>query len=112
MQDVIFREEYNRFSEKWGFLAIFPETEASVGRAECVSFIIEDDGRATWEPFGEADLDYLLSKKIVHKDDDRIPQLKELIEKHIGDEVNVVERITEKHRQIQKQYRDYLYRNG
>ena len=34
MQKVIFREEYDKYTEEWGFLAIFPEDEANRGAIE------------------------------------------------------------------------------
>lgn len=92
MQKVIFREEYDKYTEEWGFLAIFPEDEANRGRVCVIPFKIRD-GKPWYEAYGEADIDYVLSKKIIHKNDERIPELVEAIEKRIEDTVQVVEKM-------------------
>ena len=92
MQKVIFREEYDKYTEEWGFLAIFPEDEANRGRVGVIPFKIRD-GKSWYEPYDEADIDYVLSKKIIHKNDERIPELVDAIEKRIEDRVQVVEKM-------------------
>lgn len=92
MQKVIFREEYDKYTNEWGFLAIFPEDEANIGCVGVIPFKIRD-GKPWYEPYGEADIDYVLSKKIIHKNDERIPELVDAIEKRIEDRVQVVEKM-------------------
>lgn len=92
MQKVIFREEYDKYTNEWGFLAIFPEDEANRGRVGVIPFKIRD-GKPWYEPCCEADIDYVLSKKIIHKNDERIPELVDAIEKRIEDRVQVVEKM-------------------
>ena len=36
MQKVIFREEYDKYTDEWGYLAIFPDDEVNRG---CVGVI-------------------------------------------------------------------------
>lgn len=93
MQKVIFREEYNKYTDEWGFLAIFPEDEANLGRVVILPFVFRGK-KAVFEPFGEGDIDYVLRKKIVHKNDERIPMLVDAVERYIDDKVQVIERIT------------------
>lgn len=92
MQKVIFREEYDKNTDEWGFLAIFPEDEANLGRVGVIPFKIRN-GKPWYEPYGEADINYVLKKQIIHKDDERIPELVEAIERRIDDRVQVVEKI-------------------
>lgn len=92
MEKVIFREEFNPYTETDGFLAIFPNDEANLGRVGTIGFYFIDK-RPVFEPYGEADINYVLGKKIIHKNDDRIPMLVEAIENHIGDKVQVVEKM-------------------
>ena len=92
MQKVIFREEYDKYTDEWGYLAIFPDDEANRGRVVVIPFKIRDN-RPWFEPYCEADINYVLSKKIIHKNDERVPELVEAIEKRIGDTVQVVEKI-------------------
>lgn len=92
MQKVIFREEYDKYTNEQGFLAIFPEDEANGGCVGVIPFKIRD-GKPWYEPYGEACIDYVLSKKIIHKNDERIPELVEAIEKRIEDRVQVVEKM-------------------
>ena len=92
MQKVIFREEYDKYTDEWGYLAIFPDDEVNRG---CVGVIpFKTRGTRPWyEPYTEADINYVLSKKIIHKNDERIPELVEAIEKRIEDKVQVVEKM-------------------
>lgn len=70
MERVIFREEKNPYTNETGFLALFPDDEANPGMVECVPFSFDGQGRAIFEPLGEADWGYLLGKtRIVHKRD-------------------------------------------
>ena len=92
MQKVIFREEYDKYTEEWGFLAIFPEDEANNGCVAVIPFRFRDK-RPWYEPYTEASIDYVLSKKIIHKNDERIPELVDAIEKRIEDTVQVVEKM-------------------
>lgn len=93
MQKVIFREEYDKYTEKWGFLAIFPEDEANRGRVAVIPFHFNSEERPVYEPYTEADIEYVMSKKIIHKNDERIPKLVDAIERRIEDQVQVVEKI-------------------
>ena len=93
MQKVIFREEYNKYTDEWGFLAIFPEDEANLGRVVILPFVFRGE-KAIFEPFGEGDIDYVLRKKIVHKNDERIPMLVDAVERYIDDKIQVVEKVT------------------
>ncbi len=92
MQKVIFREEVNPYTEEKGFLAIFPEDEVGMGCVGVISFTIRD-GKPWYEPYTDACIEYVLSKKIIHKNDERIPELVEAIEKRIDDRVQVVEKM-------------------
>ena len=92
MQKVIFREEFDPYTEEKGFLAIFPEDEANSGCVAVIPFRFRDK-RPWYEPYSEASIDYVLSKKIIHKNDERIPALVEAIEKRIEDQVQVVEKM-------------------
>ena len=98
MVKVIFREDYNPYTEEEGIMAIFPELSANAGRVQIVTFYIKQDftgaEKVEWEPFGEGDLDIVRSRKIIHKNDERVPHLVEILEEHIEDKVEVVERIT------------------
>ena len=99
MVKVIFREDYNPYTEEKGIMAIFPELEANDGRVQILSFYIGEDyagqERVKWEPFDEADIDIVLSHKIIHKNDERVPHLVELVEAYIEDKVQVIERMTD-----------------
>ena len=92
MQKVIFREEYDKYTDEWGYLAIFPDDEVNRGCVGVIPFKIRGD-RPWYEPYTEADINYVLSKKIIHKNDERIPELVEAIEKRIEDKVKIVEKM-------------------
>ena len=92
MQKVIFREEYDKYTDEWGYLAIFPDDDANRGRVAVIPFKIRGN-RPWFEPYCEADINYVLGKKIIHKNDERISELVEAIEKRIGDTVQVVEKM-------------------
>lgn len=93
MEKVIFREEYDRYTKEWGYIAVFPEVEANYGCIGAIPFKVRN-GNVVYEPFTEASMNYVLSKKIVHKRDARIPLLAEAIEMRIGEPVKVVEKVT------------------
>ena len=104
MQDVIFREEYNPYTKEWGFLAVFPEDPARKGYICVLPFCFRGD--TPWfESLDEADISYVLSKKIVHKNDERVPKLLEALEKYCDDTFRVVEKITDAHRRTQNEIR-------
>lgn len=92
MERVIFREEYDPYKKQWGYLAIFPDDEANPGRVGCVGF---SQGYDEWvfEPYGEADIRYVLSKKIIHKNDPRIPDLLDALESYYDTQFRVVEKM-------------------
>lgn len=91
-EKVIFRHEYNPYTKEWGYLAIFPEEKASLGRVAALPFCFNDE-RIVFEPYTEIDTNYMYSKKIVHKNDPVVPLLKSNIEKYYGTEFEVVEKI-------------------
>lgn len=92
MQKVIFREEFDKYTEELGYMAIFPEDEANVGCVGIIPFKIRN-GKPIYEPYCEADIDYVMTNKIIHKNDERIPELVEAIENRIEDRVQVIEKI-------------------
>ena len=89
---VIFREEYDPYRKDWGYLAIFPDDDANPGRVACIPFY-EGVGGWRFEPYTEADLGYILRKKIIHKNDPRIPELVAAIEQQYGTTLKVVEKM-------------------
>lgn len=91
-EKVIFREEYNPYLKQIGYLAIFPEIEASLGRVFALPFYYIN-GEPRFEPHTEIDYGYMLRKKIVHKKDVRVPRLLRDIEKYEETEFNVIEKI-------------------
>ena len=91
-EKVIFREEYNPYLKQTGYLAIFPEIEANIGRVFALPFYYIN-GVPTFEPHTEIDYSYMLRKKIIHKNDTRVTKLLRDIEKFEGNEFKVVEKI-------------------
>lgn len=92
-EKVIFREEYDPYTKSWGYLAIFPEDEANLGRVACIPFHKDRFNSWVFEPYTEADINYVLSKKIIHKNDPRIPDLVDALENQYDTNVTVVEKI-------------------
>lgn len=89
---VIFREEYDPYRKQICYLAIFPDDEAYPGRVAVIPFGYVQ-GDVFFEPYTEIDYGYMLRKKIVHKNDSRIPRLKRDIGKRYDIELEVIEKI-------------------
>lgn len=92
MKKVIFKEEYNSYTEESGYLAVFPEEQPNPGFVLTRSFVLRD-GEWHFAPPCDARIEYVKSQKTIHKDDDRIPKLIGAIEKLVGDDIEVVERL-------------------
>lgn len=95
MERVIFREEHNPYLNKLTYIAFFPDDEANAGKVGAIPFGY-NGGVTYYEPYTEIDYGYMLKKKIVHKDDVRIPRLKAAIECRYNIKVEVVEKITKR----------------
>ena len=59
---VIFRREYDKYQNQWGYLAVFPDDEARPGYVGVLPFKATDTG-FIYEPYCEASKNYVLSKK-------------------------------------------------
>lgn len=93
MEKVIFREDYDEYKDVHGYVAVLPQQPANRGRVVAIFFYFEDDGRAWFDSFDEWDINYVLSKKIVHKWDPRIPMLVEAMSNQFDMQFVVVERL-------------------
>lgn len=93
MEKVIFREDYDEYRDIHGYLALFPDDAANFGRIAGVFFWINDYGDVYFESFEEYDRSYVLSKKIIHKWDPRIPMLVDILSKQCECSFVVVEKM-------------------
>lgn len=91
MEKVIFREEQDTNGE--GFIAIFPDDLANLGRYGAVAFTFKN-GKAIFEPYMEINTLYMYEQKIIHKKDKRIPMLLEALENRYETKFKVMEKIT------------------
>ena len=92
MERVVFREEYNPYMKHITYIAFFPDDDANPGCIGAIPFGY-NGGELYYEPYTEIDYGYMLNKKIIHKNDIRIPRLRKAIENRYGIKVRVVERI-------------------
>lgn len=95
-KDVIFRREYNPYTEEWDYLAVLPNTPASFGKITVLCFreSAYNDGRYLFDSFDEADYWYLMDKtKIIHKNDPIIPELTSALSRYLECPVRVREKI-------------------
>lgn len=100
---VIFRREYDPYKKEWGYIAGFPDDPANLGRIGTLSFKVYEEyprgigvfGRYMFDCYGEASLDYFLSKKIIHKNDPIVPELLKALEEYTDgkEEFKVCEKI-------------------
>lgn len=95
---VIFRREYDSYWKNWGYIAIFPDDKANVGMVNITPFkILEDaDKTALIEPYGEARIEYVLNRKLIHKDTEEAEICKRIMERHYRTEFEIVEKMTKR----------------
>ena len=93
MERVIFKREYNPYTQEWGFLAAFPDDECNRGMIAVEPFGFNRDGKAFFEPYTEVSLSYYYGKKVVRRKDKEISKLREAIEKYYGTTFRVCEKI-------------------
>ena len=93
MEKVIFRQEYDKYTKEWGYLAIFPDDPALPGRVAAVPFKKISSDYWVFEGYGEIDYFYMLNQKIIHKNDEVIPELVEALKSMYGGEYKVCEKI-------------------
>lgn len=98
MTKVILREDYNQYNDENEIMVIFPEDSANVGCIGTVNMYFDNNGRAVFWAYSEADIDIVMSKKIIHKNDERVPKIVEALEKEFDDKIKVVERIMNNNR--------------
>lgn len=92
VEKVIFREE-----KDGGFLAIFPEDSANINGYGAIAFKLNDNGEsfgAWFEPYMEINYLYMMSCKIIHKTDKRVPRLVKELETFYDLKFEVREKIT------------------
>ena len=82
---VIFREDYNIFHECISYIAIFPDDPEFIDRVGVLEFCFKHN-MIFFEPYGIADINYLYTQKIVHKNDPVIPKLLAALKQHYGQE--------------------------
>ena len=90
---VIFRREYDPYMKQWGYIAVFPDDEANPGRVGILPFKETDTG-FVYEPYCEANIDYVLSKKIIHKGTAAADKCLEAVMLKYGTEFKVCEKMT------------------
>ena len=65
---VIFRKEFDKYQKRWGYIAIFPDEQSFPGCVGIIPFKLDSMyDHPTFEPYCEASMYYVLSRKIVHK---------------------------------------------
>lgn len=82
---VIFREDYNIFHECISYIAAFPDDPEFIDRVGILEFCFKN-GRVYYEAYGTACYNWIYSKKIIHKNDSRIPALLAALQQHYGNE--------------------------
>ena len=82
---VIFRKSYHPFYETVSYIAIFPDDPEFIDRVGILEFCFKYD-TIYFEPYGIADINYLYTQKIVHKNDPVIPKLLAALKQHYGKE--------------------------
>lgn len=92
MTKVILREDFNKFNGKDEIMVIFPEDKANIGYIGTINMYFDGDKAIFWS-YDEADTDIVMSKKIIHKNDERVPKIIEALEKQFDDRFEVVEKI-------------------
>lgn len=92
MTKVILREDFNKFNGKDEIMVIFPEDKANIGYIGTINMYFDGDKAIFWS-YDEADIDIVMSKKIIHKNDERVPKIVEALEKQFDDRFEVVEKI-------------------
>jgi len=86
LEETLCNPEYN-------FLALFPDDKANPGRVVCLPFFFDGHGTAHFEPYGEADWHYLLTKtRIVHKRDPIAETLLGTVSKYCESELLMMEK--------------------
>lgn len=89
---VIFRREYDPYWKRWGYLAVFPDDEANPGRIGVIGFKLIDDGSVIFEAYQEASIEYVMNRKLVHKDTDEAKACLTALMWYYGREFQVCER--------------------
>ena len=89
---VIFRIEKDKYRGADNILAIFPDITANPGRYACIPFFFKND-KPVFEPFCEADINYLLNCKIIHKNNPMAKRALSAIESYLGENYRIMERI-------------------
>ena len=90
---IIIRREYDEYRRKWGYLVGFPEQKAIRGRICVVGCYFDSFGQFVNESMSEANKDYFLRRKLVHKDTADANTVKGWLEKIYNEEFEVVEKI-------------------
>lgn len=67
MTKVILREDYNQYNDENEIMVIFPEDSANVGCIGTINMYFDSNDRAVFWAYSEADIDIVMSKKIIHK---------------------------------------------
>ncbi len=90
---VIFRTEYNPYTKRREYLAVFPDDPANPGRIGAVEMHVREKGTFFF-PYGEIALAYYYNNtRLVHKDNSAIPDLLRAVEGYYDCKFKVCEKI-------------------
>ena len=84
MIKVIFREEYDRETKEYTYLACFPSALTKAGYILAFPFRFTDNGEIISGGHEEICLEYFYQQKIIHKNDPFIPKLRSALSRISG----------------------------